>query len=166
MNDALTRVLIDGAILSAALGVVILGSLYYNARLWLHDYPKEVQAKVPPITPREKRDRKIVMLIFFAAMLGILAYSVAGLRSAQGGSVPFLTAYLHFFGVFSLFNLFDAVVLDLLILTFMRPKFAVIPGAEGMEYLYHNWGMHLANFLKGIIFSAVFSLPFALFSAL
>jgi hypothetical protein len=47
MNEALTRVLIDGAILSAALSVVVLGSLYYNPRLWLHDYPKEIQAKVP-----------------------------------------------------------------------------------------------------------------------
>jgi hypothetical protein len=166
MNEALTRVLTDGAILSAALGVVTMGSLYYNARLWLHDYPKEIQAKVPPITPREKRDRNVVVILFFAALLGILAYSVAGLRSAYGGSVPFLTAYLHFFGVLSLFNLFDAVVLDLLILTGMKPKFAVIPGAEGMEYLYHNWGMHLANFLKGVIFCAVFSLPMALVAAL
>ena len=166
MNDALTRVLIDGAILSVALGALILGSLYYNARLWLRDYPKEIQAKVPPNTPSEKRDQKILMVLFFAAMLGILAFSAAGLRSAYGGAVPFLTAYLHFFGVLNLFNLFDAVVLDLLILTFMAPKFAVIPGAEGMEYLYHNWGMHLANFLKGIIFSAVFSLPFAVIAAL
>jgi hypothetical protein len=91
---------------------------------------------------------------------------VAGLRSAYDGAVPFLTAYLHFFGVLSIFNLFDAVVLDLLVLTFMKPKFAVIPGAEGMEYLYHNWGMHLTNFLKGVIFCTVFSLPFALIAAL
>lgn len=166
MNDALTRVLIDGTILSAALSVVILGSLYYNPRLWLHDYPKEIQAKVPPITPREKRERNVVFVLFLVAIFGTMAYSLAGLRSAYGGAVPFLNAYLHFFGVLSIFNLFDAVVLDLLLLTFMKPKFAVIPGAEGMEYLYYNWGMHLSNFLKGVIFCAVFSLPFAVVAAL
>jgi hypothetical protein len=166
MNEALARILIDGAILSAALSLVILGSLYYNPRLWLHDYPKEIQAKVPLITPGEKRDRMVVMILFFGAILGTLVYSAAGLRAAYGGAVPFLTAYLHFFGVLSIFNLVDAVVLDLLLLTFMKPKFAVIPGAEGMEYLYHNWGMHLANFLKGVIFCAVFSLPMALIVAL
>lgn len=166
MNESLTRVLIDGAILSVALSVLILGSLVYNARLWLHDYPKEIQAKVPPLTPREKRDRMVVVLLFFGVMFGTLAYSLVGLRAAYGGSVPFASAYLHFFAVLSLFNLTDAVVLDLLILTWMKPKFAVIPGAEGMEYLYHNWGMHLANFLKGVVFCAVFSLPLALIAAL
>ena len=52
----------------------------------------------------------------------------------------------------------------LLILTLMKPKFAVIPGAEGMEYLYRDWGMHLKNYLKGIVILAVFSLPLAVVS--
>lgn len=167
MEDlSLTRILIDGALLSTLLGILILASLYYNPRLWLQDYPAEIRARVLPLSRREKRERAVVALLFMAVIIGMLAYSVTQLRAAHGGSVPLVTAYLHIFGVLSIFNLFDALVLDLILLTGFKPKFAVIPGAEGMEYLYHNWGMHLTNFLKGVIFCAVFSLPVALIAGL
>lgn len=161
-----SRILIDGALLSFALGVVIIGSLYYNPRLWLQDYPAEIRARALPLTADEKRQRMFVAVLFFSILLGTLAYSMAGLRAVNGGSVPFLTAYLHSFGVLSVFNLFDAVILDLILLTGLKPKFAVIPGAEGMEYLYLNWRMHTVNFLKGVVFCAVFSLPVALVTTL
>jgi hypothetical protein len=163
---SLTQILIDGAILCAGMSVLILGSLYYNPRLWLQDYPKEIQAKVPPLTPREKRERLIVAALFLVVAALTLINSIARLEAANGGSVSFLTAYLHVFGVLSIFNLFDAVVLDLIILTGFKPKFAMIPGAEGMEYLYHDWGMHLSNFLKGVVIVAVISIPVALIAAL
>jgi hypothetical protein len=163
---SLTRILIDGALLSALLSILILASLYYNPRLWLQDYPAEIRARVLPLSRREKRERAFVALLFVAVIIGALIFSVAQLRATHGGSVPFVTAYLHIFGVLSIFNLFDAIVLDLILLTGFKPKFAVIPGAEGMEYLYHNWGMHLTNFLKGVIFCAVFSLPVALIAGL
>ncbi|CAG1770763.1 hypothetical protein BAC2_01258 [uncultured bacterium] len=163
---SLTRILIDGALLSAVLTAIVLGSLYYNPRLWLQDYPAEIQARVLPLSAQEKRQRGLVVILFLVGALGTLAYSVLQLRAANGGSMPFLTAYLHVFGVLSLFNLFDAVVLDLILLTGFKPKFAVIPGAEGMEHLYHNWGMHLSNFFKGMGFCLVFSLPVAVIAAL
>lgn len=163
---SLSQILIDGALLSTALSILIIGSLYYNPRLWLQDYPIEIRARVLPLSAAEKRQRAIVALLFFGVGIGTLVYSMANLRAANGGSVPFLTAYLHSFGVLSIFNLFDAVVLDLILLTGFKPKFAVIPGAEGMEYLYHNWGMHAVNFLKGVVFCALFSLPVAALTAL
>ena len=137
---SLSRILLEGALLSAVLGIVIIASLYYNPRMWLQDYPAEIRARVLPLSAVEKRQRALVAVLFFSIILATLAYSMAGLRVAGGGSVTFLTAYLHSFGVLSLFNLFDAVVLDLILLTGFKPKFAVIPGAEGMEYLYLNWG--------------------------
>lgn len=159
---SLERILIDGSLLSLAMGIIIFGSLIYNARLWLQDYPADIRAKVPPNTPQEKRLQRLLMIPFLLVMVGVPVYSTYLLRQENGGTISFLSAYLNVFFVLNLFNLFDAVVIDLLIGTFMKPKFAVIPGAEGMEYLFRNWGWHLANYLKGIGFCTVFSLPLAL----
>lgn len=163
MEDlSLSRILIDGTVLSLIMGVTILGSLYYNPRLWLHDYPKPIQAKVPPATKREKQLQKILLVPFLLVMIGVPLVSTVLLKQQLGGEIPFVSAYLNAFFVANIFNLFDAVVLDLLILTLMKPGFAVIPGAEGMEYLYRDWNMHLVNYGKGVVFCTVFSLPIAL----
>ena len=158
---SLQRIMIDGTVLSFIMGVIILGSLMYNPRLWLQDYPAEMKAKVPPNTTREKREQRLLMIPFLVVMLGVPMYSTYLLRMENGGTISFLSAYLNTFFVLNIFNLFDAVVLDLLILTLFQPKFAVIPGAEGMEHLYRDWGMHLKNYLKGIVFCTIFSLPLA-----
>lgn len=162
---SLSRILTDGLILSVVLGIVILGSLYFNPRLWLSDYPKEMQAKVPPPTPSEKRLRGLVAGLFLTVIIGWLYASTAQLKAANGGSIPFLAAWLNTFLVFNIFNLFDAVVIDYLILTLMKPRFAILPGTEGMEYLYLDWRLHVGNYLKGIVVCAVLGLPIAFVAA-
>jgi hypothetical protein len=158
---SLERILIDSTILSLMIGVILLGSLIYNPRLWLQDYPAQVKAKVPPNTAREKREQYLLIIPFFLVMLGGPIYSTYLLRLENGGTLPFLTAYASTFFVTNILNLFDAVVIDLLILTLMKPKFAVISGAEGMEHLNRDWGMHLRNYVKGVLIMSVFSLPLA-----
>jgi len=156
------RILIDGSLLSLAMGIIIFGSLIYNARLWLQDYPKEIRAKVPPNTPQEKRLQRLMMIPFLLFMLGVPVYSTYLLRAENGGTISFLSAYLNVFFVLNLFNLFDAVVIDALVLALMKPKFAILPGTEGMAYLFGDWRLHLKNYVKGIVFCTVFSLPLAL----
>jgi hypothetical protein len=60
-----------------------------------------------------------------------------------------------------MFNVFDALVLDLIILTWFTPKFAILPGTEDMVYLFRDYRKQFINFLKGMVFSVVASLPFA-----
>ena len=160
------QVIVDGLLLSGLLGIIILGSLYYNPRLWLNDYPKEMQAKVPPLSPVENRQRWLVAGLFLAVLIGWLYFSTSQLRAHNGGAIPFVAAWLNGFLVFNIFNLFDALVIDYLILTLMKPKFAVLPGAEGMEYLLHNWRLHVGNYVKGIFACALLSLPVALVATL
>jgi hypothetical protein len=117
---SLQRLLSDGALLVGVIGVIILGSLVINPRLWLNDYPKEIRAKVPPNTPEEKRVQWVVFVLFLGSMIGIIYYSAAQLKADNGGSISFLTAWLHTFLLFNIANLFDAVVIDLLILTVCR----------------------------------------------
>lgn len=165
MTLSLPQILVDGLILSLVISVVILGSLYANARLWLQDYPPEMRAKVPPLTRREKTAQYVVVVLFLAAAIAALYYSSSRLLAANGGTVTFLTAFIHVALVLNIFNLWDAVVLDYLLLARMKPHFAILPGTEGMEYLFEDWGMHIRNYLKGIIICTVLSIPAALIIA-
>jgi len=161
-----TRILIDGLLLSLGLSVIIFGSLYANPRLWLQDFPKEIRAKLPPNTPEEKRIQRLLMIPFLALIVGVMFYSVMQLKAENGGSISFLTAFVNAFLVMNVFNLFDAVIIDYLILTVMKPKFAIPKGAEGMEHLLADWRLQVSNYFKGIIFCLVFSLPVAAIAVL
>lgn len=158
---SVTGILVGGLVLSTAIGGVILGSLIFNARLWLQDYPAEIRARVVPLTDIEKRHRAITGVLLMAAFFVPVMWSLS--RSAS--DLDFVTAYLHAFAVFNIGNLFDAVVIDFLILAVMQPKFAQLPGTEDLAYLYRDWGKHLSAYLKGIIFCAIMSLPVALIAA-
>ncbi|MCC7451053.1 MAG: hypothetical protein IT324_26800 [Anaerolineae bacterium] len=163
-SSALQHILLNGAVLSLVLGVIIMGSLMYNARLWLQDYPKPIRDKVPPLSAVEKRERVILGVVFMGVLLGGVFLTALQLRANQG--LPFGAAYLYIFLMLALFNLFDAVVLDLIVITWLKPRFVILPGAEGMEYLFHDYRKHLTDFLKGMVFCAVGSLPFALIAVI
>jgi hypothetical protein len=159
---SLQIVLVYGGLLCLIVGVLILGSLRFNARLWLQDYPAEIRAVVPPLTPTEKRQQRWLTIPFLLLVLGIPVYATHLLRLENGGSISFLSAYLNTAFILNLFNLFDAVVLDLLILTLMKPAFVILPGTEGMEHYYRNWNLQLRNFVKGVVIVSILSIPLAL----
>jgi hypothetical protein len=164
---SISRILMDGTLLSLALSIIIIGSLIYNPRIWLQDYPESVRKLVPPLTDAEKRTQHILMIPFLLLFLVGPALSTAALRAEQGGVLPFAVAYLNTFLVLNIFNLFDAVVIDLLILTVGKPRFMILPGTTLADYgdLY-DWGMQLRNYLKGIVIAAVLALPIALVAIL
>jgi hypothetical protein len=162
----LSSILIYSFFVSLAIGVLILGSLYINPRIWLQDYPAEIRAKVPPNTPDEKRAQRLLMIPFLGTLIGAPLWFVWQLEGTNGGTLPFGTAFVIIAIILHVFNLFDAVVIDFLILTLMKPKFAVIPGAEGMEHLYANWRLQVGNFFKGIVICTVLSIPIALVAQL
>lgn len=164
---SISRVLTDGVLLSLALGVIIIASLMYNPRIWLQDYPENVRKRVPPLNDAEKRAQRILMIPFLLLFLVGPYLSTTALRAEQGGVLPFTVAYLNAFLVLNIFNLFDAVVIDLLILTLMKPRFMILPGTTLADYgEMYDWGTHLRNYLKGIVFSAVLALPVALVAIL
>jgi hypothetical protein len=162
-TNVLQQALINGTAITLAVFVIIMGSLMYNARLWLQDYPKAIREAVPPLTPTEKRQRVVVALLFMGVLFGGLLLTAIQLR---GRALSFGEAYLLFFLMLFIFNLFDAVVIDLLILTGLKPKFVILPGAEGMEYLFNDYRKHVGDFLKGMVFCVLASLPFAALAAL
>jgi hypothetical protein len=149
------RIVADGALYSAVLGVAILGSLAWNPRLWIHELPKAVQETLPPLNSIEKRQRALVSLAFIAAALGIPLWLGVRFEAQYGGAAPFADLYVYMLGVLLLFNLFDAVVLDLLVITILRPGFVRIPGAEAVDATLRDPRYHLTAFLKGLVFCTV-----------
>lgn len=165
LNIVIQRIVIDGLLLSLALGVLVMASLKYNPRLWLQDYPEYIRAKVPPINAQEKRQQRLMMLPFLLLALGVPYVSVVLAKAAFGGVISFPYAYLIAAGVMQVFNLFDAVVLDYLILTLLKPRFALLPGTTWEEYPL-DMMYQVRNFVKGIVICAVISLPIAFVGSL
>ena len=142
----------DGAVVCAALGAVILGSLAYNPRLWLNDAPPRVRMLAPPLTDAERRDRLIVGILFFLTLIAAITWSARRLLHEHGAMLSFGVAFAHFFGVFLLFNLFDLVIIDWVVLLMIRPSFLKRLSVPGLSYeeTVGDYRYHCTAFLKGL----------------
>lgn len=148
--SVLLIMLVYGIPLSLVLSALLLAMIRANPRLMLQDYPKDIQAAVPPKTPAEQRQTRSWGIIL---LLLVLAFPLAAALSAKAAQHGFLGIFLSAFGVPFLFNVVDWLILDWLIFCTFTPTFAVLPGTEGMAG-YKNYAMHFRGFLIGTIYSA------------
>ena len=149
--------MVEAGVVCAALGLVIVGSLRYNPRLWVNDLPPDVRQLVTPLTPAERRDRNVVAALFLLTMVGTSWWVGARLIARYGETLTFAAALRHFLAVFFLFNLFDLVVIDWLMLLVMKPAFIARLGVPGLSYeeTVGGYGYHFLGFLKGMGFILV-----------
>lgn len=148
------RILTDGSILSAIAGTTIGAVLYYNPAILHDDFPAAIQAKAPPMTPADKRQRLIVTIPFLAALLGIPLWSTLKLKRQNHRRLSFGAALINTYAVGAIGNLFDLVVLDYLIGVRLQPKFALLPGTEGMVE-YEDVAFHVRASLKGLGYAVI-----------
>ena len=149
-----SRILVDGAMLSALAVVLIFASLRANPRIWLNDFPPAIRQAVPPQTEAEKRQSLIWGLPFLAMLLGGPLVSNAILDHQRGGSASLVTLTINGFGVALFFNVVDLLIVDWLVLCRFTPRFLVIPGTEGMAG-YKDYGHHFRGFVIGVGVSAL-----------
>lgn len=150
----MNTILLDSLLYSGILGALIIGSLFWNVRLWIQDFPPELRATQAPLTPPEKRDRTVFVVIFMVAFFGLPLWLFSRFEQAQPG-ITFVTAYGYFFALLLAFNLFDAVVIDWLVVVVWKPTRLHVPGMDGLEHVLANPRMHLTNFAKGMVFTTV-----------
>ena len=148
-----------GVVLSGILCVLLLGLLWMNPEIMLKDYPPDIQAKHGPMSERSKRQRVPVAILFGAVGLGIVAISFLEVRANAGGDIPFLTAFVHLFVMFSVFNLVDLLILDWSLVAIV-PSFMVLPGTEGLAG-YKDYWFHFRGFLIGTVLILVTSVLIA-----
>jgi hypothetical protein len=141
-------------IFSVIASIFILITVWLNPRLWLQDYPPDIQARVPPKTEKEKQISLVVGIPFLILLFATPLISTLMLRSQYQGEPSFFLFSAHAFGVVFVFNLVDWLVLDWVVFCLITPGFLVIPGSEG-AHGYKDYWFHFRGFLAGTVFSVV-----------
>jgi hypothetical protein len=118
--------------------------------MWMHRMPKQVREKVKP---RTKREMNLLVILGLPLLLFILIYPIVYVFDGdyslrQTVSIPLL----FFIG----FNLWDTLVLDLIVFCRITPRFIIIQGTAKKDYREIKY--HLISGVKGLIFSIIGSL--------
>jgi len=153
-------ILLYGLALSIVLSAMIVGTLYANPRLLLQSYPEGIQRAAGAKTASEQRTTRIIGACFLLVLIGVPAVSTWLLERSLGGDIAFPTAFLNAFGIMTVFNAVDWLVIDWLLFCTVTPKFLVIEGTEGMAE-YRNYRFHFRGFVVGTVLAAAASLALA-----
>ena len=113
------------------------------------DYPADIKANVGPMSATAKKQRLIVAVPFLVSMLGLPSYSNLKLKHENHGRLSFKNGFINAYAVYVLFGLFDLLVIDYLVLMRIRPRFAVLPGTDDLDYA-NDFVYHINGFLKGL----------------
>ncbi len=155
---SLTKILIDGGILSLFVSILLIISMCVNPRIFLHDYPAKIQENVAPKTKAEKR---LTYAFGIPSMLILLLGSFfSTLSLKEQGNTQFWVLWLNAAGVVLIFNIVDWLILDWLMFCTITPRFVVVPGSEGMAE-YKDYGFHFRGFLHGTVYSILGGLVIA-----
>lgn len=150
MNTAeWTRLGLDALILAVAASAYVMLLIRLNPRLFLRHYPSEIRQAAPPATPQETRLGKVAGLPFILALIAWpiwCALQFAAREPAAGA--PLAGAYAA--AISMAFNAVDFLLLDLLWLGTLRPKWAMIPGTADVAFRL-NWRDHLRGFGVGSV---------------
>lgn len=114
----------------------------------LFNYPPKIQERVKSLdeykdkipTEENKISAKIGASIIFLIIMCLLVRYV-------NGCTTFIDAFLNGFILWTVVNLYDLVVLD--IIWFCHDKYFVFKGTEDMVEEYHNYWFHTKGFFIG-----------------
>lgn len=114
----------------------------------LYNYPPKIQERVKTLeeykdkipTKENKVAAKIVASILFLIIICVVLRYI-------NGYTTFLESFGYGLLLWSVVNLYDAIVLD--IIWFCHDKHFVFKGTEDMEDEYHNYWFHIKGFFIG-----------------
>jgi hypothetical protein len=149
----MSRILAHGAFLSLVASAFIAVTMRINPRIWLQDYPQDIQDQVPPKNAQERWISLLLGIPFLIVLLAVPFISTLTLKDQRGSAISFLPLFANAFGISFIFNLVDWLLLDWLMFCTITPQFVVIPGTEGAAG-YRNYAFHFRGFLIGTVFSA------------
>ncbi len=144
---------IESVIACVMFSVIIVSSVLRNNEAWITEYAPEVQKRFiesnPDYKPKGRNSStfafvaaKLAACVFFIGILVVMVY-FAGARDFLSGT---LYSYIIWFVV----NLFDAVVLDILV--FAKWKKIRLKGTEDMDKEYaSNWRKSLIDGVYGLL---------------
>ena len=129
-----TNIIIHGLFFAGIITIYLLAMMkLLPPRVWaMSDYPKSITEKVSPQTKEEKKKGAIMFIPFLIISFGIPIISTLMLKVEMGGQIDIISAFLNIFGLFMFANIADLVILDILIVGTITPKWVVIPGTEDL----------------------------------
>ena len=114
----------------------------------LYNYPPKIQERVKKLDEYKDKiptqENKIIAKIFASILFLIIICIV--LRYING-YVTFKESFVYGFLLWSVVNLYDAIVLD--IIWFCHDKHFIFKGTENMVKEYHNYWFHIKGFFIG-----------------
>lgn len=149
------RIVRDGALLSVVASAYLLVLLRFNPRVFLGHYPKEIRKVVPPKSEKERR-----MSILLGVLIGAPSASALIWRTATLQSHSFWERFAYAFGVLFIFNVVDLLILDWLIVCWLKPHWVILPGTEHIA-TPNLYAHHFKEFLMGTAGLAVVGLAIA-----
>ena len=151
------KLILDGFLFSCISSFLLIIGFHINPRIFLQDYPKDIQAKVPEKTLSERRQSLLIGIPFILVLILFPFFSTLGLKQQNSEGSSFIALFINAFGVAFFFNLVDWLLLDWLIFCTITPKFVIIPGTEGMAS-YKDYRFHFRGFLIGTLLTVVAAL--------
>jgi len=148
----LINIIYHGLICSILLSTIILLLLLKSPRIFLEGYPDSIRSCVPPKTKLEKRWSLYYGIPFLSVLVLyplLIGWQLEGLNNDG-----FMSLVVLIWGILLVFNLFDLLIIDWLLICVITPKFVIIPGTEGNKG-YNDYGFHFLAFLKGTIITLV-----------
>lgn len=114
----------------------------------LYNYPPKIQERVQSLdeykdkipTKENKFVAKIIASIIFLIIICLILRFINGYTS-------FLESFGYGFLLWTIVNLYDAIVLD--IIWFCHDKRFIFKGTEDMQDEYHNYWFHIKGFFIG-----------------
>lgn len=114
----------------------------------LYNYPPKIQERVKSLdeykdkipTQENKFAAKIIACVLFLIILSVVLRYI-------NNSTSFIEAASNGFILWTIVNLYDAIVLD--IIWFCHDKHFVFKGTEDMVKEYHNYWFHIKGFFIG-----------------
>ena len=127
------KIFLDGSIYSLICSVFILVSLWRVPRIWLQDFPEDIQQMIPPKTEKEKQLSLMLGIPFLFLLFSGPLLSGLMWKLNAGFNIPFLSLFLHVFLIAMFFNVVDWLILDWLIVCAITPNLWFIRERKGQK---------------------------------
>lgn len=164
LSDLLLNAITYGLGISVVLAIGLLGGMWVNPEVMLHDYPPDIKVAYGPArNPNSHRQTTWMAIFLFLVVIAGLVLAIIRLPRPSGFGQGYLYGLVTLWTAMMTFNIFDLLVLDIP-LVYLKPKRLVLPGTEGLNG-YSDVLFHVRGFFKGTIGITLSSLVLALIPA-
>jgi hypothetical protein len=149
--------IIECIILCIIFTLIILPPLYKNPISQIVSYPTAIRKRVESLPEYQNTIKTVEQKNIVKKVIGsILMTIIFAIISYLSDGKTFLQGFINTFIIFSGVNLYDLIVLDIII--FCHSKKLIIKGTEDMIEEYKNPKHHLIGFIKGVCIGFIISI--------